>query len=240
MHSNDIRHQRCATNSSGGAAATTAVSDTYWADFLFGTTSAYSLANYYEAHLTQNIHSVYAQDDWKVSSSLTLNLGLRWEYGSPYADLYNRVSNFDPNSQTVLTTTPGAVAGNGITPYSGGGTYGKTLVNPDHRLRARVSASPMRSIPRLQFAADLASATPTTRAQDRATSSVSTRRRRSLPRSPRSRRHPITAPPASRPDHRNRDNDSVLLCNSRSGLSQRPGYQLQLRDRQHHLHPQEH
>jgi hypothetical protein len=107
------------------------VSDTYWADFLFGATNAYSLANFYVAHLTQNMHSLYAQDDWHVRSNLTLNLGLRWEYGSPYADLYNRISNFDPVSQTVLTTTPGAVAGNGITPFSGGGTYGKTLVNPD-------------------------------------------------------------------------------------------------------------
>ncbi len=108
-----------------------AVSDTYWADFLFGTTSAYSLANYFEAHLTQNLHSAYAQDDWKVNPKLTLNLGLRWEYGSPYAELYNNISNFDPISQTVLTTTPGAVAGNGITPVSAGGTYGKTLVDPD-------------------------------------------------------------------------------------------------------------
>jgi hypothetical protein len=107
------------------------VSDTYWADFLFGTTNAYSLANYYVAHLTQNIHNLYAQDDWHVIPRLTLNIGLRWEYGSPYADIYNRVSNFDPVTQTVLTTTPGAVAGNGITPFSGGGTYGKTLVNPD-------------------------------------------------------------------------------------------------------------
>jgi hypothetical protein len=107
------------------------VSDTYWADFLFGTTNAYSLANFYVAHLTQNMHNLYAQDDWHVLPNLTLNLGLRWEYGSPYADLYNRISNFDPGTQTVLTTTPGAVAGNGITPFSGGGTYGKTLVNPD-------------------------------------------------------------------------------------------------------------
>jgi hypothetical protein len=122
----------CATNINGQAAATSPVADTYWADFLFGATSQYSLANYYEAHLTQNMHSIYAQDDWKVSSSLTLNLGLRWEYGSPYSDLYNRISNFDPTTQTVLTTTPGAVAGNGITLYSGGGTYGKTLVNPDY------------------------------------------------------------------------------------------------------------
>ena len=108
------------------------VTDTYWADFLFGATNAYSLANFYEAHLTQNIHNIYAQDDWQVLPTLTLNLGLRWEYGSPYADLYNRVSNFDPVSQTVLTITPGAVAGNGITPVSYSGTYGKTLVNPDY------------------------------------------------------------------------------------------------------------
>jgi hypothetical protein len=108
------------------------VTDTYWADFLFGATNAYSLANFYEAHVTQNIHNLYAQDDWKVMPRLTLNVGLRWEYGEPYAELYNRVSNWDPASQTVFTTTPGAVAGNGITPVSFGGTYGKTLVNPDH------------------------------------------------------------------------------------------------------------
>src|SRR6202034_1120700 len=60
------------------------------------------------------------------------NVGLRWEYGEPYNELYNRVSNWDPASQTVFTTTPGAVAGNGITPVSYGGTYGKTLVNPDY------------------------------------------------------------------------------------------------------------
>jgi hypothetical protein len=110
----------------------TTVSDDYWADFLFGTTNAYSLANYYVAHLTRNMHNIYGQDDWKVLPNLTLNLGLRWEYASPYADLYNRISNFDPGAQTVLTTTPGATAGNGITPVSYGGTYGKTLVNPDY------------------------------------------------------------------------------------------------------------
>jgi hypothetical protein len=110
-----------------------AVADNYWADFLFGTTSSYQLANFYEAHITNNTHNLYAQDDWKVSSKLTLNLGLRWEYTSPYADLHNHISNFDPASQTVFTTTPGASAGNGITPVSFSGAYGKTLVHPDYK-----------------------------------------------------------------------------------------------------------
>jgi hypothetical protein len=122
----------CANNINGPqVAAPSAVSDNYWADFLFGNTSAYSLANYFVAHLRQTMHNIYAQDDWKVSPQLTLNLGLRWEYGSPYTEQNNYISNFDPVSQTVLTLSPGAVAGNGITPYKGGGVYGKTLVNPD-------------------------------------------------------------------------------------------------------------
>jgi hypothetical protein len=115
--------------SNGGGST---VADTYWADFLFGLTNTYSLANFYEAHLTTNTHNVYAQDDWHALPNLTLNLGLRWEYTSPYSDLYNRISNWDPASQTVFTTTPGAVAGNGITPVNFGGVYGQTLVHPDY------------------------------------------------------------------------------------------------------------
>ena len=41
------------------------------------------------------VFGVYAQDDWRAGNSLTLNLGLRWEYHSPWVEVADRQSNFD-------------------------------------------------------------------------------------------------------------------------------------------------
>ena len=43
----------------------------------------------------QNRTSVFAQDDLKVTETLTVNLGLRWAYTSPLVEKDNRQSNFD-------------------------------------------------------------------------------------------------------------------------------------------------
>jgi Carboxypeptidase regulatory-like domain len=38
----------------------------------------------------------YFQDDWKATPSLTLNLGIRWDYFTPYAETGGRQANFIP------------------------------------------------------------------------------------------------------------------------------------------------
>ncbi len=35
----------------------------------------------------------YAQDDWKITDRLTLNLGVRYEFDSPYTEVNNRIAN---------------------------------------------------------------------------------------------------------------------------------------------------
>lgn len=65
-----------------------------FADALLGLTSTATVSNAYNTTLFATAMEYYAQDDFKLSRKLTLNLGVRWEYMPPYVEWHNRYSNF--------------------------------------------------------------------------------------------------------------------------------------------------
>jgi hypothetical protein len=44
----------------------------------------------------------YAQDEWRVTDRLTVNLGLRWELLPPFVDEHGIQANFDPKTNSVI------------------------------------------------------------------------------------------------------------------------------------------
>jgi hypothetical protein len=47
-------------------------------------------------------YSVYVADDWRATSKLTLNIGLRYELDTPFTEADNQWARFDPDTATVL------------------------------------------------------------------------------------------------------------------------------------------
>ena len=73
------------------------------ASFLLGTPASASASPAIALSIQSKYSAVYAQDDWKLTDNLTLNLGLRYEYETPYTERYNRLTNFTPGASVPLT-----------------------------------------------------------------------------------------------------------------------------------------
>jgi len=124
--------------SGSGTPSTSSGSDL--ADFLLGfpDTSALAYGNA-DKYLRQKVYDVYVNDDWRVRPELTINAGLRWEYGEPITEEKGRLVNLDiaPNftaAAPVLGSSPkGPITGE---------KYPSSLIRGDFRgIEPRVALS---------------------------------------------------------------------------------------------------
>jgi hypothetical protein len=100
------------------------------ADFLVGTARNAALSNLNIVNQRRYMYSFFGQDDWKITRKLTLNLGMRYDFGSPAYEVNNRLTNFDPVAAASATNNGQAVASLHLA--ADGSLASRALVNPDH------------------------------------------------------------------------------------------------------------
>ncbi len=68
-----------------------------FADFLIGWPTQFSLSTPLPGQMRFRNYMFYAQDDWKITSRLTLNIGVRYELTSPWFEKHDNQSKIDIN-----------------------------------------------------------------------------------------------------------------------------------------------
>ena len=115
-----------------------------FADFLLGLAQQNSVQfgeNSY--HFRGNSWDLYAQDEWKARGDLTFNLGLRYEYVSPFSEINNRIVNLAVNP-TFTTAVP-------VLPGQDG--FPSTLLRPDRNNFAPRVGLAWKALPKTVFRA---------------------------------------------------------------------------------------
>jgi hypothetical protein len=105
------------------------------ADFLLGLPTQASVNKYLNnsnnLYYRQKTLSAYWNDDWRVTTSFTVNGGVRWEFNGPQTEKYDHMANlaFGPNG-AIKTLSPGEV-----NPFTGE-TTPNGLIHPDYKMVA--------------------------------------------------------------------------------------------------------
>jgi Carboxypeptidase regulatory-like domain len=120
---------RGALTASGAYSDSPAASSTSGAgiiDFLLDNIASGSINNIFTTVDQRWYNAAYVQDDWRITRTLTLNLGLRWEFTQPYREVHGFQANFVP---AQYTSEPNTTYTSGSTTYAapgfnlGSGTY---------------------------------------------------------------------------------------------------------------------
>jgi hypothetical protein len=100
------------------------------ADYLLGYVSDLQLSNVWTVEQRHRASMFFVQDDWKASSKLSVNLGLRYDFITPALEAGNHQTNFDP------------AGGGSLVFASDGSLEERGLVQPDRNNWApRISAA---------------------------------------------------------------------------------------------------
>ncbi|HTU40175.1 MAG TPA: TonB-dependent receptor [Candidatus Aquilonibacter sp.] len=80
-----------------------------FADFLIGAPDSLTQASPQILDSRSKYYALYGQDSWRVTDTLVLNYGLRWEASMPWYDIQNKIETIIPGEQSVVF--PGAPKG---------------------------------------------------------------------------------------------------------------------------------
>ncbi len=127
----------------GAATASSAESSTSGsdlADFLIGVPDTSSIAfGNADKYFREPYYDAFFTDDWRVLPILTINAGVRWEYGAPMTELFGRLVNLDINSG--FTTAAPVLGSDPVGPVTGT-RYPASLIRPDRAgIQPRVGIS---------------------------------------------------------------------------------------------------
>jgi hypothetical protein len=120
-----------------------AASGNEFATFLLGYPSAAFVDRNIDPSYRSHYYALFFQDDWKVTSRLTLNMGLRWDYESPIVERYDRqLGAFDFNAQSPIAGSVQGLRLMGVPSFAGVGDAPRGAFRPDrNNFQPRIGAA---------------------------------------------------------------------------------------------------
>ena len=109
-HAVDVRSQQ---DPRGTLTFTGALTGNAFADFLLGVPATSAMASGdADTRLRAVSYDAYVNDDWRILPNTTLNVGVRWEFESPFVETSNQLANLDVTSDFSMARPVAASDGN--------------------------------------------------------------------------------------------------------------------------------